>query len=152
MSIGRLSPRCAMNHRAKLGLTSGGRHVPLCGRDLNQHVSSGRAATAHHVEKAAHRMRSIIVLVAVALVGIRLLDLDLGPVRIEFISQDQGQRGADAGAHFGTRRNDRNRLVGLDSNEYVWPQHRILRARAGRGGLRPENFGDKRRTEHQRAG
>jgi hypothetical protein len=28
----------------------------LFGRGLDQHVACGRAATAHHVEKAAHRV------------------------------------------------------------------------------------------------
>src|SRR5216684_67913 len=71
-------------------------------------------------------MRAVGVLVTIALVAVSLMYLDLGPVRVEFISQDHRQHGANAGAHFGTRCNSRNCVVGLDSNERVWPKHRRL--------------------------
>jgi hypothetical protein len=75
-----------------------------------------------------------------SLVAIRLLYPDIGLVRVEFICQDAGQGSAYACAHFGTRRNNRYRIVGLDSIEHIWAEKGAVGARSVAGKFGPRGF------------
>ena len=90
-------------------------HVPLRRRRTHQHRPCGRAGAAEGFVEVAHGPRAVGVLIAVAGVADALLDAAAAPVGVELVGGDHRQRGADAGAHLRSVRDDEDRAVGLDA-------------------------------------
>ena len=123
-----------------------GRHAPLLGGCLHEHQPRGGAGVAHVHEEMPGRARTIRVLVAVfRLVAFGLLDADLGPVRLEFVGDDDAPAGPYTLPHVGAVTGDGDDAVFTDRDEdlgVVDPAVRHAvgpeagRARASPGGQR----------------
>ena len=129
-------------------LDLGDRHAPSLGGGGFQHGARRGADLAHRHQIVPRAARSVGILIAVFdLVAVRLLHLHARPVGLHLLGDDQRQAGADAGAHFGTMRHDRNGPVGRDGDEDARVDHGAVRHRAGAGLI-----GRKRLTRHHGRG
>ncbi|KNX69168.1 hypothetical protein KO15_14605, partial [Listeria monocytogenes] len=106
----------------------------LLGGGSFQHCARGGADLAHRDQIVPRRARAVGVLVAeLDLVAMRLLDMDARPVGLHLLGYDQGQAGADAGAHLGAVRQDGDGAVGGDRDEHARIDHDAVRHLAGSG-------------------
>ena len=101
-------------------------------RGSDQHKSGRRSRFAHRVVIRADRVRSICVLVAVSFVANGLLDLYALPIRVQFISDDQGQRRTASGAHLRTMGHDPHCAVRIDAQVNAGMQYGAIRIRVVR--------------------
>ncbi len=101
------------------GCALGGGDAPLLSGCLNQHPASGGAALAHGVKEIADGMGAIGVLIAVAVIADGLIDNDLFPVGVQFVGDNERQRGADYGAHFRAACDDVDCAVGFDAEKNI---------------------------------
>src|SRR5882762_11368238 len=107
-----------MNNRVKVRLTLTDRHSPPLRRGPNEHEPGGSAREAHHIKKASHRVRTVSVLIAVPGIADRLIDFHALPVGLQFVGHDQGQRGANYGAHLRTMSDNPDRSVRFDTYKH----------------------------------
>ena len=121
-----------------------GRNIPLRGGGADQHRSSGGTHLSHLIKKAADGMRSIRILIAVFWIADRLVNLYLGPIRIEFICNDQRQCSAAAASHLGPACDDRDRAVRRNGHPQTRVEHRSRLALSG-----PKRLWDITRAEHE---
>jgi hypothetical protein len=102
---------------------------------------------AHLVEKAADRVRTVGVLVAVLGVADGLVDLDFAPIRIELVGQNQGQGSPAPATHFGAIGHNGHRTVTRYPDEKIGLKRRAARRRIG--GTCPQRFGQQARSQHE---
>ena len=90
-----------MAHDAALGHALGGRDVPRRGGRVHQRQAGGGAGARERVEGPVHRPAAAGEHQAVLLVGRRIVDADVLPVRLQLLGDDLGQRRAHALPHLG---------------------------------------------------
>src|SRR4029077_20887947 len=91
------------------------RNTPLLSRGLNQHESRRCSRLTHRIIERAYRMRSVRILVTVSAVAKRLLDLHSLPIRVQFIGDNERQRGAACRAHLRATSHNPHLAVRADS-------------------------------------
>jgi hypothetical protein len=87
------------------------------------------------------------VLIAVFLVAERLLKANAAPIGFHFVGHDHGERGTNAGAHFGAMSHDDNRAVRVQTYKEVG-----IPGGFGNFSCRVSRLGHGSRSEDQRAG
>jgi len=106
-----------MNDFMQLCVAFADRDFPLVGRRLLQQGPRSGTATTHRFVPMAHAARAVGVLIAEAhFIARSLLDLDPRPVGFQLISDDHGQAGTHALAHFRTVAHHRHRAVRRDAD------------------------------------
>ena len=112
--------RLGMGEDRVLGLHFRCRHAPLLGGGLDQHGLRRRTRMAQVREEVAERARAVGVLVAeTSFVTPGLGDLDLGPIRLELVGDDEGDGGAHALAHLRAMAGDGDGAVRRDGHEHL---------------------------------
>ena len=110
-----------MDNRAEFGRELADRHVPALRHRVDQNLARLRARHAawHPVTArgdAGHHELRLEDRVVVGGGDRRLLDLDLRPVGVQLLGDDQGQRGVDALPHLRRRSHDGDRAVGCNGD------------------------------------
>ena len=90
-------------------------HAPLLCGGAFQHEARGGAGLAHGLDEIAHGAGAVGVLRAEFGIADGLFDADRLPIDIELFGDDEGQRGAAAGAHFGAVRGDDDLAIGFEA-------------------------------------
>ena len=85
IAISQAPARWRMDHDVELSHALRRRDVPLLRGRLNQHEPCGRAGLSHDIIKASDRMGSIRVLITIARIADRLVDLHSLPVGVQLI-------------------------------------------------------------------
>src|SRR5260370_22713079 len=83
-----------MNYNVQIGFALCCWNTPLLSRSLDQHESRRCSGLTHCVLERAYRVRPVRILVSVSLVANGLLDFYSLPIRVQFISYNDWQRGA----------------------------------------------------------
>ena len=141
----------------------GGRHLPLVGRGLDQHLRAAappsRTYSCDVADAAAAAGREIApdALARDALAGRRIFGRDLRPVAFELFGDELGEAGERALAHLGARDADDDGVVGLDHDPGVDFRRAVGGARrpAGRrteGRGRAQGRRRRRRCRRRRSG
>ena len=92
----------------------------MLGGGLDQHGLRRRTRMAQVREEVAERARAVGVLVAeTSFVTPGLGDLDLGPIRLELVGDDEGDGGAHALAHLRAMAGDGDGAVRRDGHEHL---------------------------------
>jgi len=98
-------------------------------------------------------MRSVGVLITVSCVTDGLFDLHALPVGVELVRHHEGQGGTNDRAHLRAMRDDVDRPVGIDADEDIRMQGRLVGVRAPVAGfLRPQQLGHGLRAEYEGPG
>ncbi len=106
-----------MNDFVQLRVAFADRHFPLRSGGLFKHRTGCRATTPHRLIPMAHAARTVGVLVAEThFITRRLLHFDVRPIGLQLISDNHGQTGAHALAHFRTVAHNGDGAVGGDAD------------------------------------
>src|SRR5208282_5373530 len=94
-------------------------NIPLASRRLNQHPARRSTALAHGVKKVSYRTRAIGILLAIALIANRLLDLDALPVGVKLVRKHEWQGCADGRSHLRPVGHDVDGSIPLNSHKDI---------------------------------
>ena len=92
-------------------------------------------------------MRAVCILVAILRIANGLIELDLRPIGVEFVSDYERKSGSAATAHFGAMSNDGDRSVGCDGQPHIGVQGGSRFAFSG-----PQRLRNEARTEDENTG
>ena len=114
LRVGKASGRAGMMHGTIFRTTFGMRDVPFDGGDGDEHFASGGAGFAQIFVGSSNAKAAAGQLIAVFRVEVRLNDLHAAPIAAKFLSDEHGESGANALAHFGLAAPDFCATVGLE--------------------------------------